>query len=102
MFEKSNLRPIQKFEWDQEKNISNISKHGLDFDIAKLCFLEPILVRIDDRKNYGEERREAIGMVFGLIVHVIFTIRNTDTIRLISAWKGGRDARKAYRDAFLG
>lgn len=102
MFQRGDLRSVRKFEWDPEKNISNVRKHGVDFDVAKVCFLDPILIRVDDRNDYGEERYEAIGLAFGLTVHVIFTIRNADTVRLISAWKGGRDARKAYRDAFLG
>ena len=27
-----------KFEWDENKNISNIKKHGIDFDFASKIF----------------------------------------------------------------
>ncbi|PIZ25733.1 MAG: hypothetical protein COY47_04345 [Chloroflexi bacterium CG_4_10_14_0_8_um_filter_57_5] len=45
-----------KFEWDKQKNKANIEKHGLDFADAHKVFESPMLVRIDDREDYGEDR----------------------------------------------
>ena len=29
------------FEWDEEKNLVNIGKHGIDFETAILCWEDP-------------------------------------------------------------
>jgi len=45
-----------KFEWDKRKNQANIEKHGLDFADAPKVFEAPMLVKLDERKDYGEDR----------------------------------------------
>jgi hypothetical protein len=45
-----------EFEWDNQKNKANIEKHGLDFSDSHKVFELPMLVRIDDREDYGEDR----------------------------------------------
>ncbi len=49
------------FEWDEAKNQQNIAKHGIDFENAKHIFDKPVLLRLDDRRNYGENRFIATG-----------------------------------------
>jgi len=43
-------------EWDEEKREINISDHGIDFVQARKIFENPVVERLDDRKDYGEER----------------------------------------------
>ena len=46
-----------RFEWDENKNRSNISKHGIDFEQAKKIFEDPNLLTYEDaRFSYGEIR----------------------------------------------
>jgi len=45
-----------KFEWDKRENQANIEKHGLDFADAHKVFEAPMLVKLDERKDYGEDR----------------------------------------------
>jgi uncharacterized protein len=45
-----------EFEWDEAKNRQNIAKHGIDFADARRIFDKPVLLRPDDRKDYGENR----------------------------------------------
>ena len=45
-----------EIEWDEAKNRENIAKHGLDFLDASQVFESPVLERIDNRFDYGEER----------------------------------------------
>ena len=45
-----------EFEWDEEKNISNIKKHGLSFDEAKEVFSGVLVTSLDSRVDYGETR----------------------------------------------
>ena len=43
-----------EFEWDEEKNRQNISRHGFDFAVAWEIFLSPMLIWLDTREDYGE------------------------------------------------
>ena len=36
-----------EFEWDEEKNKVNLSKHGISFDEAKQIFSGPVLTFLD-------------------------------------------------------
>lgn len=91
----------QNFEWDAAKNIKNIEKHGVNFEFAINVFLNPILLKNDERNDYGEERFIALGLVDGVAIFVVFTNRSGDTIRIISAWKGGVRAKRIYRAALM-
>lgn len=45
-----------RFEWDDEKNRTNIWKPGFDFADAWEIWAGPMLVALDDREDYGEDR----------------------------------------------
>jgi uncharacterized protein len=84
------------FEWDEDKNQSNISKHGIDFAAAALVFLDYDRIEVeDDRKNYGERRYRTIGMVNKIILCVVYTIRDAK-YRIISARKANKNERETY------
>jgi uncharacterized DUF497 family protein len=72
------------FEWDPEKEALNIRKHGIDFTTAQLIWEGRVLERVDDRREYGEVRFQAFGVVDNRILTVIFTWRG-ETRRIISA-----------------
>jgi uncharacterized protein len=44
------------FEWDELKNEINIDKHGFDFADAYRIFDLPMVVDLDERSDYGEDR----------------------------------------------
>ena len=84
------------FEWDENKNKSNIEKHGIDFEIAKLIFEDKKRkTSLDNRKEYGEERFKTVGKIYGIIMSVVYTYRNA-IIRIISARKAGEKERDEY------
>ncbi|MFN8490227.1 MAG: BrnT family toxin [Caldilineaceae bacterium] len=83
-----------QFEWDEHKRKTNLRKHGLDFRDAKKIFNAPMLIAVDDREDYGEERWLGIGMLDGRVVVVVFTERPEQTIRIISIMKAVSDERK--------
>lgn len=89
-----------QFEWDADKNETNIRQHGIDFADIPAVFNAPMLTDLDDRIEYGEERWISIGMVATLTIVIIWTERDTDTIRLISARKANRYERQRY-EAYL-
>jgi uncharacterized protein len=83
-------------QWDAAKAASNETKHGVSFLQAAQIFRNPILKRLDDRKDYGEQRLIALGAYDGEVLRVVFTERDGD-IRIISAWKAGKHDRERYQ-----
>ncbi len=75
------------FEWDEAKNRRNIRKHGIDFVDVEEMFNQPMLTRLDDRFDYGEPRWISIGKLQSLVAVVVYTERDEDVIRVISARK---------------
>ena len=72
------------FEWDENKRAENIGKHDLDFVDAWRIFDAPMLVDIDNREDYGETRYFGIGFLKNLVVAIVFTEPDEQTIRIIS------------------
>ena len=89
-----------KFEWDKQKNKANIEKHGLDFADAHKVFESPMLVRIDDREDYDEDRWIAIGLMDMRVVVMVFTEPKENTIRIISFRKATTDECRRYEQAY--
>ena len=85
-----------RFEWNEEKNKANIQKHGLDLADAPEIFAVPILVALDDREDYGEDRWIGIGMLKSRTVVVLYTEHGEDTIRIISLRKALTHERNQY------
>jgi uncharacterized protein len=89
-----------QFEWDEDKNEINIRLHGIDFTDVPTVFNGPMLTDLDDRIDYGEDRWMSIGILANLTVVIIWTERDADIIRLISARKANRYERQRY-EAYL-
>lgn len=85
------------FEWDEDKNKKNIIKHGVDFeDATRVFYDESSFVVYDDRKDYGEDRFQIIGMAYGTVLLVAYTERHGDTIRIISARRADKNEQTSY------
>lgn len=89
-----------EFEWDDDKRLANLSKHGVDFLDARLIWTRPVLDPADLRLVEGEWRPTALGLLEGeVIVAVVYTLKG-DVLRLISARRARRNERKTYQDRF--
>ncbi len=89
-----------ELEWDAEKAERNLRKHGVSFEDAVLVFYDSGRIETyDGREDYGEDRWATIGFAYPAVLHVVYTVRGEDTIRLISARKANADERKQYREA---
>lgn len=91
-----------EFEWDENKNQSNITKHGIDFKQAKRVFEDPYLLTYEDtRFSYGEIREISIGQLQlatqpkVIIILVVHTDRDGKT-RIISARRANKKERRVY------
>ena len=85
-----------QFVWDEQKRKLNIEKHGFDFRDAWRVFESPMLVALDDRFDYGEDRWIGIGRLSVHVVVVIFTEPAFDTVRIISLMKATKHERYRY------
>ncbi len=109
------------YEWDENKNRANIHKHRINFVQARGIFTGDVVVRVDFRRDYGETREAAIGVVDGLVLYVVYTWRGAVSLstrrgesrqiiytwpgesrRIISARRANRSERRAYREVFPG
>ena len=85
-----------QFEWDIEKAAANFDKHGVSFQESVAAFLDAFAVeRIDDRKDYGEERINMLAMCRGAVVHVTYSERG-HRIRIISARQAEKHEQEDY------
>ncbi len=86
--------------WDDEKNDANRKKHGLSFEEASGLFTQgkDYLEIFDDAHSDEEDRFIAIGPISRGVVLVVYTEREGDTIRIISArWATKRETAR-YRE----
>lgn len=90
------------FTWDEEKRQQNIRKHHIDFREILEIFQGPLITKVDNRIDYGEERTIALGSLNGFIVLVIVYVDNDETIRIISARKATKNEQKIYYKKILG
>ena len=89
------------FEWDDEKERINISKHGIDFSTAALVFGDKNRIeRYDSEHSADEERYITIGRINGvaIVVMVVYTERE-QAIRIISARLATKREEEAYYNA---
>jgi uncharacterized DUF497 family protein len=86
-----------QFEWDERKNRLNIEKHGIALSDSAQVFAQPLIIRLDERKDYGEPRWIALGNLDGTVVVLVFT-RRGETIRAISIRKGNKHERQIYQN----
>ena len=87
-----------KFEWDEQKRLINLQRHGIDFADVWRVFENETATEIDDRFNYGEIGFTTLGLLFGIVVIIVHT--ETDKIiRIISARSGDKyDEEKFFRE----
>lgn len=80
--------------WDEAKNASNQRKHGVSFEEAQHLFLadHDYLELYDEQHSGVEDRFIAIGPIVRGVVLVVWTERDVDTVRIISArWATSRE-----------
>jgi hypothetical protein len=87
-----------QFEWDENKNIQNLQKHGISFEEAQEIFDGIVFTNIDDRFDYGEIREISIGSIQGVIIVTVTHTERAEFTRIISARKATPRERKQSYD----
>jgi uncharacterized DUF497 family protein len=84
-----------RYEWDDAKAAANLRKHNVAFAAVLDFDWDSALVVRDDRRDYGEERWFALGMVDRRLHSMTFTVRG-ERIRVISLRRARRKERALY------
>jgi uncharacterized DUF497 family protein len=89
------------FDWDERKSRANLAKHGIDFHTASLAFDDPFGLTMRDELHNDQENRFIMLAAIDTrtILLVVFTARDQDVIRLISARAATRRERAIYEEA---
>ena len=83
-----------QFEYDQNKSIANLKKHGIDFeDIQEIW--DGVYCKIDAVRVSGERRGIVVGKISGEYWTAVITDRGSVT-RIISARRSTDKERSAY------
>ncbi len=88
-----------RFEWDEAKNRTNQSKHGVTFSEAQSVFYEDSALLFDDPDHSDEEQRFLlVGYSFrARVLVVVHCWRKMDeVIRIISARQATRSEYEMY------
>ena len=62
-----------KFEWDEQKRLINLQRHGFDFIGVETVFEGDKFTILDNRFDYGETRFVTFGFLQGRVVAVVHT-----------------------------
>ena len=93
---------MTRYEWDELKNHTNCSDHGVDFETAQQVFNDPLFITFVESVKVGEERWHAIGIVDRLVllvvVHTYRAEGNGEVVRIISCRRAGSHERKLYEE----
>ena len=81
-------------EYDRDKDATNRAKHGVPLALGAVV-LNRIGEIIDDRRDYGEIRINAFGLVASRLFVCTYTIR-VQTHRLISVRKASRQEQRTW------
>ena len=72
-----------RYDWDEAKSASNLTKHGVLFDACFGFEWELAWIQADLRLPYGEVRLRATGPIGNRAFVLVYTIRRT-RLRVIS------------------
>jgi uncharacterized protein len=84
-----------EFEWDENKRLSNVEKHGIDFVDCLDVFLDHDAFIYLSMRPDAEKRYVITGHVGKRSMSIVFTRRGS-LIRLISARSSRRNERRQY------
>lgn len=86
-----------EIEFDPVKAERNLTKHGVSFEEAASALLDPMALGFEDSDAEGESRWILLGMSpQARLLTIVYTLREGERIRLISARKATRNEAEQY------
>ena len=86
-----------RFIWDERKRAENLRKHDVDFALVEHFEFDTAVITVYDRKDYGEVRYRAFGMIEARLHVLIFTARGAQT-RVISLRRANDRESESYAE----
>ena len=88
---------LVRFEWDPAKASANLRSHKVSFAEAVTVLEDEFALTREDPDAADEARFVTLGLSDqGNLLVVVYTYRDPDIIRLISAWKANKRQRTDY------
>lgn len=84
-----------EIEFDDVKDATNLAKHGVSLALGAVVLRNPIGEVVDDRRDYGERRMNAFGLVESRLFACAYTIRN-GVRRIISVRRASRQEQRIW------
>jgi uncharacterized DUF497 family protein len=81
--------------FDPRKNERNIAERGLSFELVEEFEWDSALVVEDDRRDYGERRYQALGLIADRLHALVFAPR-AGRVHVISLRKANRREVRLY------
>ena len=81
--------------FDPAKNERNIAKRGISFEVAAEFEWDTALIVEDLRRDYGERRYQALGLIAGRLHALVFTPR-ASKVHVISLRKANQRETSRY------
>jgi len=89
-----------RFTWDPRKSEETLQLRRFDFAFAARIFEQFVVEYEDRRRDYGELRVVAVGIVDDIGLTIVYTERENDfgeaERRIISARRSNKKERRAY------
>ncbi len=83
--------------WDPAKAEAIFAEHGISFSEAMTVLEDSFALTRDDPDSDEEQRFVTLGLSsFANLLVVVYTYREPDFIRIISAWKANKPQRLRY------
>ena len=87
-------------DWDPNKAADNLREHKVSFAEAATVLSDDYALTREDPDAIGEQRFVSLGMsATGAMLVVVYTHREPDIYRIISAWKAIKPQRTQYENA---
>ena len=86
-----------QYVWDPIKAANNLAVHGVSFSEAVTVLEDDFALTREDPDSEHEQRFVTLGSSsFANLLVVVYTYRESDVIRIISAWRANRPQRLRY------
>lgn len=84
-------------EWDPAKAAADAKAHGVTFAEAATVLTDDFALTRQDPDSPGEQRFVTLGTsATGALLVLVYTHREPDAYRIISAWKANKPQRAQY------
>lgn len=84
-----------RFEWNEDKRLVNLHKHGFDFRDAEKVFAGRTVTIEDTRYEYSEARFITLGLLRDTVIVIVHT-EEINRIRVISMRKANKYEEQSY------